>query len=151
MHRTALAAVIVSSMMLCGCMGKSINAVSSKEFSKTVLECGYCAEDGISVTDSEDGTSTKVLADNGWLAGFYECADYDIAENEFYSECNAADMDDIKDIDNNVQSAEKTSGNNYSLYIRVGKTCLMMTGPTERSDEMKDLAAKLGYSDGKKK
>ena len=60
-------------------------------------------------------------------------------------------MDDIKDIGNNVQSAEKTSGNNYSLYIRVGKTCLMMTGPTERSDEMKDLAAKLGYSDGKKK
>ena len=31
MHRTALAAVIVSSMMLCGCMGKSINAVSSKD------------------------------------------------------------------------------------------------------------------------
>ena len=82
MRRTALAAVILSMTMLCGCMEKNISAVNFDKFSKTLLEEGYCAEDSISTTDTEDGTSSVVLTDNGWVAVFYECADEEIAEIE---------------------------------------------------------------------
>ncbi|MBO4867455.1 MAG: hypothetical protein J5582_12995 [Ruminococcus sp.] len=147
MRRTALAAVIVSMTMLCGCMGKSISAVDYDKFSKTLLEEGYCAEDSISTTDTEDGTSSVVLTDNGWLAGFYECADEEIAENEFYNECDAAGIDDVRTLGRNGLSAEKDTDEGHVLYIKVGKTLLMMMGPDDTLVEMKNFAKKLGYSD----
>ena len=148
MRRTALAAVIVSAaMMLSGCMEKNISAVNFDKFSKTMLDEGYCAEDSISTTDTEDGTSSVVLTENGWLAGFYDCADEEIAENEFYSECDAADIEDIKNLGKNGLSAEKKTDESFMLYIKVGKTCLMMMGPEENSSEMKEFAKKLGYYD----
>jgi hypothetical protein len=119
--------------------------VNFEKFSKTMLEEGYCAEDSISTTDTEDGTSSVVLTENGWLAGFYDCADEEIAENEFYSECNAAEIEDIKSLGKNGLSAEKSTDKGFVLYIKVGKTCLMMMGPEENSSEMKEFAKKLGY------
>ena len=146
MRRTALAAVIVSAaMMLSGCMEKNISAVNFDTFSKTLLEEGYCAEDSISTTDTEDGTCSAVVTENGWLAGFYECADEEIAEIEFYNECDAAEIDDIRTLGRNGLSAEKSTDEGYLLYIKVGKTCLMMKGPEENSSEMKKCAKKLGY------
>ncbi|EXM40919.1 hypothetical protein RASY3_00945 [Ruminococcus albus SY3] len=145
MRRTALAAVILSMTMLCGCMEKNISAVNFDKFSKTLLEEGYCAEDSISTTDTEDGTSSVVLTDNGWLAGFYECADEEIAESEFYNECDVAGIEYVKTLGKNGLSAEENTDEGYVLYIKVGKTCLMMKGPEENSSEMKKFAKKLGY------
>lgn len=145
MRRTALAAVILSMTMLCGCMEKNISAVNFDKFSKTMLEEGYCAEDSISTTDTEDGTSSVVLTDNGWLAGFYECADEEIAESEFYNECDVAGIEYVKTLGKNGLSAEENTDEGYLLYIKVGKTCLMMRGPEENSSEMKKFAKKLGY------
>lgn len=147
MRRTALAAVIVSAMMLCGCMEKNISAVNFDKFSKTMLEEGYCAEDSITTTDTEDGASSVVLTDNGWLAGFYECASEEIAENEFYGECDAEGIKDVKTLGKSGLSAENTVNGIFMLYIKVDKTCLMMMGPEERSSEMKKFAKKLGYYD----
>lgn len=145
MRRTALAAVILSMTMLCGCMEKNISAVNFDKFSKTMLEEGYCAEDSISTSDTEDGTCYGVLTDNGWVAVFYECADEEIAEIEFYNECDAAEIDDIRTLGRNGLSAEKSTDEGYLLYIKVGKTCLMMKGPEDNSSEMKKFAKKLGY------
>lgn len=149
MRRTALAAVIVSVTMLCGCMGKNINAVSYDEFSQTMLDEGYCAEDSISTTDTEDGTSSVVLTNNGWLAGFYECSSDEIAENEFYGECEAVGIKEVKELGKNGLSAEKITENGFVLYIKVGKTCLMMMGPETKSSEMKSFAKELGYYNDK--
>ena len=147
MRRTALAAVILSMTMLCGCMEKNISAVNFDTFSKTLLEEGYCAEDSISTSDTEDGTCYGVLTDNGWVAVFYECADEEIAEIEFYNECDAAEIDDIRTLGRNGLSAEKSTDEGYLLYIKVGKTCLMMKGPDDTLVEMKNFAKKLGYYD----
>lgn len=145
MRRTALAAVILSMTMLCGCMEKNISAVNFDTFSKTLLEEGYCAEDSISTSDTEDGTCYGVLTDNGWVAVFYECADVEIAETEFNYECDAAGIEYVKTLGKNGLSAEENTDEGYVLYIKVGKTCLMMKGPEENSSEMKRFAKKLGY------
>lgn len=145
MRRTALAAVILSMTMLCSCMEKNISAVNFDTFSKTLLEEGYCAEDSISTSDTEDGTCYGVLTDNGWVAVFYECADEEIAETEFNYECDVAGIEYVKTLGKNGLSAEENTDEGYVLYIKVGKTCLMMKGPEENSSEMKKFAKKLGY------
>lgn len=146
MRRTALAAVIVSAaMMLSGCMEKNISAVNFDTFSKTLLEEGYCAEDSISTSDTEDGTCYGVLTDNGWVAVFYECADEEIAETEFNYECDVVGIEEVRTIGRNGLSAEKSTDEGYVIYIKVGKTCLMMKGTEENSSEMKKFAKKLGY------
>ena len=148
MRRTALAAVIVSAaMMLSGCMEKNISAVNFDKFSKTMRDEGYCAEDSISTTDTEDGTSSVVLTENGWLAGFYECADEEIAETEFNYECDVVGIEEVRTIGRNGLSAEKSTDEGYVIYIKVGKTCLMMKGPDDTLVEMKAFAKKLGYYD----
>ena len=145
--RKTAAAVIVSTVMLfSGCMKRSIEPLNCSEFSDKMYQKGFCSrEDGVT-SDSEDGTSVIIQAKNGWLAGFYECSDREVAENEFNSVCNAAGIESFSGGDS-YGIGEKTTDSSYYYYAYTENTCLFMIGTPDNAEEIKDFAKELGYTE----
>ena len=143
-RRSAKVMSVITAVMMAGCGLRSISPATQADFGKVLENGGYGSLDDGYTTDSEDGSTAIVPAKNGWVAGFYVCADNEVAENEFYNECNTAGLDDFKDGDN-YTIAEKETGEKYLRYIVVDNTCLFMEGSTENEEEMKRFAKELGY------
>ena len=143
-RRSAAVMSVITAVMMAGCGLRGLTPVTQADFGKVLEDGGYGnLEDGYT-TDSEDGSTAIVATKNGWVAGFYVCADSEVAETEFYNECNAAELEDFED-GRNYTIAEKTIGESHFYYIVVDNTCLFMEGSTENEEEMKQFAKELGY------
>lgn len=138
-------AAAAAALLFSGCGGKTLTPATYEQFYDEFVSGGYCSSGEGLTSDSEDGTSAIMQADNGWLAGFYLCADDEVAENEFDYECAQAGIESFKD-GKNYSAADKLSEEEYLLYFRVDNTCLFMRGDPEDAKEMKSFAAGLGYS-----
>ena len=139
------AAVIMLACVLSGC-GKTVKTASRDEFTEA-MKNHVSDEDNFITSDSEDGTSVFAVADNGWLAGFYECKNEDIAYDEFCAECSAAGIGDIKDTDSGYSIGVIDNDEMYSYYVNAGDTCLFMTGASYDKADMMQVAKTIGYAD----
>lgn len=142
---SVMCAAALAAAAMTGCGEKRLTAVSYEQFSDGLVSGGYYIVDGLT-SDSEDGTSSIIVTNNGWLAGFYECSDDDVAETEFNYECGQAGIDTFND-GPNYSIADKKSDEEYLLYVRVDNTCLFMKGSPNDEEEIRSFADSLGYSD----
>ncbi|MBQ8965024.1 hypothetical protein [Ruminococcus sp.] len=145
MRNLKAAAAAAALMLLAGCSsGRTIDTITTAEFKEALTIGGYGSADDGFTTDSEDGTTTIMQAKSGWLVGFYECRDSEVAETEFYSECGAADIEETREGKNYI-CAEKESDDEYLYYIAVDDTCLFVRGKPENSSEIEQFTEDLGY------
>lgn len=142
--KAAAAMAAVTAMMLAGCAFSSIKTATQQDFNELMVGGGYCDPDDGLTTDSEDGSVQIMQANSGWLVGFYVCADDDVAENEFYGQCQEEGMEDFVD-GRNFTSAEKHDDENYLYYVVADNTCLFMRGSADNETEMKQFVKELGY------
>lgn len=141
---SAVCAAVLAAASLSGCGEKRLKAVDYIQFSDELIAGGYYIVDGLT-SDSEDGTSSIIMTNNGWLAGFYECSDKDVAVTEFDYECDQAEIDSVMD-GPNYTIADKKTDEEYLLYVRVDNTCLFMRGLPDDEKEINEFADRLGYS-----
>lgn len=142
---SVMCAAALAAAAMTGCGQKRLISVNYDRFSEELVSGGYYIVDGMT-SDSEDGTSSIIMTNNGWLAGFYECSDDDVAATEFDYECAQAGIDTFND-GPNYSIADKRSDEEYLLYIRVNNTCLFMKGLPRDEEEINAFAERLGYSD----
>ena len=146
-YKGIIAAVSASAVLLmCSCSTEEkITTASCEDFRQTMQRYVFTDENFIT-SDSEDGCSVVALADDGWLAGFYECGSSDIAYSEFETECQAAGIEDIVSGKGGIEIGKRSTDDEFYYYVTVDKTCLFMVGTPDDKSEMMKVASELGYT-----